>query len=155
MLLNSRREKKTSPEQTILYFSFHIFLFFSPNFCLLLPVLLYPAASGSSGPDGRAGEQCENLRLAGVCVRMDVMEHHRSNIWRGTGELIPLLASSITHLLCLPASLTHHTFIFRLLCPLNGIWCHWDPSFFICSLFLVFNAGGYFVASETEQNMYS
>lgn len=121
MLLNSRREKDlTRADYSLFYFHifFYLFLF---NFCLLLPVLLFPAASGSSGPDGRAGEQCENLRLAGVCARMDVMEHHRSNIWRGTGELIPLLASSITHLLCLSVSLTHHTFIFRLSCPLNGI----------------------------------
>lgn len=42
------------------------------------------------------------------------MEHHLSNIWIGTGELIPLLANLITHLLflfislCLPASPDFH-----------------------------------------------
>lgn len=75
-------------------------LFFSYLAAFMYAFILscLPAAAGSAGPDGHAGVQPQTLWLAGVWVRMDVMEHHLTNIWIETGEPIPILASLITHL---------------------------------------------------------
>ena len=69
-----------------------LFLFGSLYFSIFfLPC--FPAAIGSNGPDGHGGVHCEKLWMAGVRVRIDVVEHHCSNIWIGIEELVFLLGS--------------------------------------------------------------